>query len=402
MNRTNHILLTGHNEANMQTLQGLISQLPGVKAQSRVLNGNGHDFLGGSDLETDILIHFLGPKAEMELEALAKQSKQACPISLIVYDQDVQADAHWLMRMAMQAGARDFIMGPQLVDDILASVRKILKEDIYDHTSLTAVVNAKGGAGASTVACALAYAFATQEDMRTLLLDMDLQFGTQCLRLNLDSPQNLVDALASIESIDETALMGYMAKHASGLHVLNRPEQEIILPGEIDEKRLKHLIELAHNCYDQLVVDLPRLIDPVFNLVLEQADHILVVMQQELFSVRDAQRMIQIMTQDLGLPLDRIIPVLNRYERNNNFELGDVERVLGLRSPIVVVPNDFKNLHMASNLGVPIAEHAPKSAVTQAIQKLAKSLNGKRHSANQGMFRQALSKLFIGSLNYGS
>lgn len=396
MNRTHHILLTGPSEADMKTLQGLISQLPGVKAQSRILNGHAHDFLAGSELKTDMLIHFLGPKADMELEALAKQNKQACPISLIVCDQEVAADAPRLMRMAMQAGARDFIMGPQLVNDTFVSVRKILKENICNPTSLTAVVNAKGGAGASTIACALAYAFATQENMRTLLLDMDLQFGTQCLRLNLNSRQNLVDALASIESIDETALIGYMAKHAGGLHVLNRPEREIILPGEIDAKQLKRLIELAHSCYEHLVVDLPRLIDPVFNLVLEQADHILVVMQQELFSVRDAQRMIQIMTQELGLPLERIIPVLNRYQRNSNFGLKDVERVLALSSSIVVVPNDFKNLHMASNLGVPIAEHAPKSTVTRTIRKLAETLSGKKHSVKQSMFRQILSKLLSG------
>lgn len=396
MNRTNHILLTGHGEINMEILQGLVSQLPGVKAQSRVLNGNAPDFLGGTDLKADVLIHFLGLKAELELEALSKQGKQASPNTLIVYDQGA-ADAPRLMRLAMQAGARDFIMGPQLVDDVLASVRKILKEDSYGHTSLTAIVNAKGGAGASTIACALAHAFATREGMQTLLLDLDLQFGTQCLRLNLDSPQSLVDALASIESLDETALMGYMAKHASGLHVLNRPEREIILPGEIDEKHLKRLVELAHNCYEQLVVDLPRLIDPVFNLVLEQADHILVVMQQELSSVRDAQRMIHIMTHDLGLPLNRITPVLNRYEYNNTFGLKDVERVLALSSSIVVIPNDFKNMHTASNLGVPVAEHAPKSPATKTIQKLAETLNGKRAPVHQGMFRKCLSKLLSGA-----
>jgi pilus assembly protein CpaE len=393
MNRTNNILLTGHSEANMKVLQGLISQLPGVEAQCRVLNGHDLDFLGSADLKTDVLIHFLGTKAEMELEALARQGRQARP-TLIVYDQGM-ADTR-LMRLAMQTGARDFIMGTQLIDDSLTAVRKILKEAIYDPTvserSLTAVVNAKGGAGASTIACALAYAFATREGIQTLLLDLDLQFGTQCLRLNLDSPQGLVDALDSIESLDEIALMGYVAKHASGLHVLNRPEREIILPGEIDEKRLNRFIGLAHKCYEHLVVDLPRLIDPVFNLVLEQANHIVLVMQQELSSVRDAQRMIQIMTEDLGLPIDRIIPVLNRYERNNSFGLGEVERVLALNS-IIIVPNDFKNLRMASNLGVPIAEHAPKSPATQAIQKLAETLGGKKHPENQGMFRQFLSKL---------
>ena len=81
MNRTNNILLTGHSEANMEVLQGLVSQLPGVEAQLRVLNGHDLDFLGSADLKTDVLIHFLGTKAEMELEALARQGRQARPIT---------------------------------------------------------------------------------------------------------------------------------------------------------------------------------------------------------------------------------------------------------------------------------------------------------------------------------
>jgi pilus assembly protein CpaE len=173
---------------------------------------------------------------------------------------------------------------------------------------------------------------------------------------------------------------------------LNRPEQEIILPGEIDIKHLTRLIEIAHHCYEELVIDLPRLIDPVFNLIMEQADHIIVVMQQELSSVRDAQRLIKIITQDLGQSVDRIIPILNRYERANDFVLGDVECVMALNS-IKKIQNNFNSLRMASNLGVPIAEYAPRSPATQAIQKLAETLGGKRHPENQGMFGQLLSKL---------
>ncbi|MDD1622662.1 MAG: AAA family ATPase [Methylococcaceae bacterium] len=393
MKKSSQILLTGHGEASMKSLFGAVSQLPGVRVQLRVPCGSEHDFTAGADIDADILVHFLGAKAEMELEALAKHGRQSCP-TLIVSDHGVP-DAR-LMRLAMQAGARDFIMGPQWLEDSLSALRKIIQEDGYTHggsrRGLTAVVNAKGGAGASTIACALAYALATREGLQTLLLDLDLQFGTQCLRLNLDSPQGLVEALESIESMDEIALTGYVAKHASGLHVLNRPEREIVLPGEIDEMRLKRLIELAHSYYEHLVVDLPRLIDPVFNLVLEQASHVIVVMQQELSSVRDAQRMIHIITQDLGLPIERIMPVLNRYERNNSFGLGDVERVLSLES-IAVIPNDFKNLNRASNLGIPIAELAPKSPATLAIQKLAETLAGKRRPEKHGMLGPLFSKL---------
>ena len=393
-----NIQLTGHDESNLGKLKDLVSQLPGVKAQFRVLKGYDHDFPSSADLKADVLIHFLGPKAELELENLAAQNKQARPIKLIVYDKGMPEPR--LMRLAMQVGARDFIMGPQLVEDTLAAVRTLLKDEFdtaHDSgQSITAVVNAKGGAGASTIACALAYAFATQEAMQTLLLDLDLQFGTQCLRLNLESPHGLIEAMTAIETLDAVALRGYMAKHVSGLHVLNRPEQEIILPGEIDIKRLKRLIEIAHEGYEEIVVDLPRVIDPVFNLMMEQADHILIVMQQELSSVRDAQRLIKVITQDLGQSVDRIIPILNRYERANDFAIADVESVLALKS-IKIIPNDFKNLSMASNLGVPIAEYAPKSPATQAIQQLSETLSGKSHPVKQSKLGRLLSTLFSGA-----
>ena len=153
------ILLTSHGEATMESIFGLVSQLPGVEAKLKVLNGQPQSYPGSDEQKADLLIYFLGAKAEMELEALARQGRQACP-TLIVCEQNV-ADPR-LMRLAMQAGVRDFITGPQSIDDTLAAVRKIIKEDNYRHPvakhTLTAVVNAKGGAGA----CALAYAFATR------------------------------------------------------------------------------------------------------------------------------------------------------------------------------------------------------------------------------------------------
>lgn len=401
MSQPIQILMSGHGTERMATIQNLASQLPDVKIKKQLLNGGDYDFLGSSDFKADVLIHFLGPKPLMELEALATQSRRgklARLAILIVYDQDT-AGAQ-LMRLAMQAGACDFIMGPQLVDDTLAALRIILKKGLYDHPvtgqALTAVINSQGGGGASTIACALAHAFTTRHDLKTLLLDLDLQFGTQCLRLGIESPKSLIDAIASIETLDEIALRGYVAKHSSGLHILHGSSKDIILPGEIDAPTLKRLIELAYKGYEHVVTDLPRLIDPVFNMVLEQADHVLIVMQQDISSLRAAQRMIQIMTQDLGLPLERIMPVLNRYEDKHSIGLTEVEQVLGLQS-ITMIPNDFKNLCMAFNLGIPIAEHAPKSPATQAMLSLADTLSGKKQPAKLGLFRQLLSPLLSGA-----
>ena len=400
MSQTIHMLMIGHGTGYMDTIQSLASQLPDVKIKTRLLKDIDLDFLANSDFKADVLIYFLGAKAQVELEALAAQnhlSKLAKLAVLIVYDQGTASTQ--LMRIAMQAGASDFIMGPKLVDDTLAALRIILEMGYYEHLAakreLSAVFSAQGGGGASTIACGLAHALTTRHKIKTLLLDLDLQFGTQSLRLAIESPKAIMDAIASIETLDEIALMGYVAKHSSGLHILHGSTNELILPGEIDVPRLKRLIHLVYNCYEQVVIDLPRLIDPVFNMVLEQADHVIIVIQQDISSLKSAQRMIKIMTQDLGVPLEHIMPVLNRYDANNSIKLTEVELVLGLQT-ITVIPSDFKNLCQALNLGIPIAEQAPNSPATLAILSLADMLIGKKKPDKPGFFRQLLHALLFG------
>ncbi len=397
MNTKIDILITGHGEPNLEVLQDLVGKLPRAVVHSRNLSGAAAEAVSEAGAGADVRVHFLGLKAEKELESLAAQNPQSRPATLIVYDRGM-ASAQ-LVRLAMRAGARDFIMGEQVVEDTMAALRKIIKEDFSAHgrsqRALTAVVNAKGGAGASTVAGALAHAFAREKGLYVLLLDLDVQFGSQCLRLDLHPEQGLMEALASVETLDEIALAGYVVKHPSGLHVLSALTGQVILPGEINEARLARLLDLLNQCYQHVVVDLPRLIDPLFNLLLERAGHVIVVLQQDMASLRDAQRMIQIMTHELGVPMERIVPVVNRYQKHQAIGIEDVERILAAKA-ITVVPNDFKNLNKAANLGVPIADYAPRTPATLAILNLADRLAGTKAPPRGAAFRRWLSGLFPG------
>lgn len=391
-----NILITGHGEAEMEALQNLLSPLPRVKCKIRILHNDDTDFWVDANYTADVLIHFLGADAENELGTLARLPQQKRPGALIVCNHNMVSAQ--LVRLAMQTGACDFVMGPQLIDDTLAIVRKFLDQDFAYHTApkksatTIAVVNVRGGAGASTLARSLAHAFVSQEKLRTLLLDLDFQFSSQCLELNLTPAQGLVQALAAVDSLDKIAMMGYAAKHASGLSVLSATNKEILLPGEVDPARFNQLMQLIRNCYEHVVIDLPRLIDPIFNLVMEKADHIIVVMRQDISNLRDAQRMIQIMTSDLGVPVERIIPIINRYEDNIAISPEDVKRNLELDS-VITLPNDFKKVRMAANLGIPVADYAPRSRVTLAVLKLAKTLSGKKRVAHQSLFKKFLSSL---------
>jgi pilus assembly protein CpaE len=390
-----NILITGHDEADAKMLQTLLNPLPRVKTSIQILNEADADFWANTNFTSDLLIHFPGANTEKELEDLSKIPVFKRPSAIIVCTHSIVSVQ--LVRLAMQAGACDFVMGPQLFDDTVASVRKVIEHNFYPNTReksaiTTAVVNVRGGAGASTLARSLGHAFATQEQMPTLLLDLDFQFSSQCLELNLSPAQGLVEALAAIESLDKIAMMGYVAKHSSGLSVLSASSKEIQLPGEVDPVRFNQLMELIQGCYEHVVCDLPRLIDPIFNLVMEKADYIIILLRQDISNLRDTQRMIEILTSDLGVPIGRIIPIINRYESNNAIKLADVKRTLELDS-VTALPNDFKNVRTAANLGIPIAEYAPKSPVTLSVLKLAETLSGSRRTGNQGLFKKLLSSL---------
>jgi pilus assembly protein CpaE len=236
----------------------------------------------------------------------------------------------------------------------------------------------------------------SRQGKHTLLIDMDFQFGSQNLKLDIHPAHGIMEALDAVESLDEIALMGYVAKHASGLQLLSASsEHDLILPGEVNLARLGLLIELIQQCYEHTVVDLPRLIDPTFNLVMEKADHVIVVLQQDISSLRDAQRIIRIMTVDLDVPRERIRPLINRYEPYNAISLDDIERTLG-EGDICVVPNDYKRVYTAANLGVPLADHAPRSPATLSIHKLADSLVDKRITEKPKGIKQLLARLWSG------
>jgi pilus assembly protein CpaE len=73
--------------------------------------------------------------------------------------------------------------------------------------------------------------------MRTALLDMDRQFGTLPLYLDLTPREGVIAALANADQIDTVALEGYMLKHPSGLRLLASMSEELASPWEIPQDR---------------------------------------------------------------------------------------------------------------------------------------------------------------------
>ena len=166
-----------------------------------------------------------------------------------------------------------------------------------------------------------------------------------------------------------------MEAYDESLSLLLPSSQSVVVPGEVDPLSLEKLITLLRDNYTHLLIDLPRIIDPLSMMVMEQADNIIIVLQQNLAQFRDGKRLINILNKDLEIPLDKIIIIINRYDKNNSLRKEDMLKLVN-HNRVYTVSNDFELVESSSNLGIPLYEHSIKSKLANDLRNIAYAIGG--------------------------
>ena len=365
-----NILLTGRSKDDLLRLQSILQNLPGVTLATRNIQ-NGHaDPLHEVAALPDILIFIVSESWREELAAVMQRPLASRPPMLIVGPGD-NVELLWT---AMRAGARDFLSLPVEDEDVALALKQIVLERLGDSTRelahLTVVINAKGGSGASLVASNLAHVVATAGSNRTLLVDMDLQFGCLPTYLNVTPRNGLFKALELVETLDAVAIEGYVQSHPSGLDILAAAPDSIVLPQDVDDARVTALFDVLAQAYDYLIVDLPRYIETASASVLDRADRILVVTQQSIAHLRDTRRLMSILQGELGIAGERLVVLVNRLDKKSAVSLSDIRTALqGLQ--IRTLPNDYRRVTESINLGVPLLELGRRTVIAKHFADLA-------------------------------
>jgi pilus assembly protein CpaE len=365
-------------------------------APRRQLNSNGHvDPLHGVDALPDLVILHVSHLWREELEAIAARPSQRRPALIVV---GAAGDMN-LMRLAMQAGARDLLPEPLVKADLLRAIERISEEQrrpaITTSGTISVFMNAKGGCGATLLACNVAHLLAAKSKRRTALLDLDLQFGAAPLYLDLYPKRGIAQALDDLTGLDEVALDGYFAKHASGLNVLSRGADEPITPKEISAAAVEQLLDVTMRSHEHVVVDLPRCIDSVTNTIIQRAHHVVVVLQQSVTAVRDATRLVQWLRNDVGVGNDQLCVVVNRHEKSSAVTAADIQKSLACNEP-TLVPNDFKSVSECIDSGTPLHDYARTATITRAVMALETRLGGTSAKTRSGVIARTFSNLLHG------
>ena len=129
-----------------------------------------------------------------------------------------------LYRELTRRGVSDYLIAPVGTIDVVRSICGLFSSpDAKPVGRIIAVVGAKGGVGASTVAHNVAWAIARDLSLDSVVTDLDLAFGTAGLDYNQDPPQGIADAVFSPDRIDTAFVDRLLSKCTDHLSLLAAP-----------------------------------------------------------------------------------------------------------------------------------------------------------------------------------
>jgi pilus assembly protein CpaE len=283
-----------------------------------------------------------------------------------------------LLNEALETDVADVLLLPQLADNIVFAVRKAAhtgrrlesEGGVGKRGRILTVFSPKGGTGKTVTATNLATAFAKYEKKRTLLIDLDLQFGDAAIMLGLEPEKTIYDLVVAPGELDSEKLAGYTTRHASGVDVLPaplRPEDAEL----VTEPKVNRLLEVARGSYDLIVVDTSPFFHGPMLATLDRTDELLVLCGLDvptLKNVKLAQHTLDL----LSFPASRVRFILNRSNSKVGMKRSEVESALGVKIAFEM-PSD-RAVPLAVNRGTPAVLAEAGCDFSRAVRSIAKGL----------------------------
>ncbi|MGH8183047.1 MAG: septum site-determining protein MinD [Rhodanobacteraceae bacterium] len=246
-------------------------------------------------------------------------------------------------------------------------------------TETIVITSGKGGVGKTTTSASLSVGLA-QRGHKTAVIDFDV--GLRNLDLIMGCERRVVYDFVNVIQNEATLKQALIRdKRHDNLYVLaasqTRDKDALTADGVG-----RVLDELKQDGFDYVVCDSPAGIEKGAHLAMYFSDRAVVVVNPEVSSVRDSDRILGLLSSKTRraekgegpgqqhLLLTRYNPV--RVEAGEMMSVRDVEEILGI--PVLGVIPESENVLAASNSGVPVihdADSVAGQAYADAVARLA-------------------------------
>jgi pilus assembly protein CpaE len=255
-----------------------------------------------------------------------------------------------LLLEAMRAGVNELVCDPVTQADLEKAIHRVVRQRTVSAGRIFAIVGAKGGVGATTVAVNTASVLgAAAKPDRALLIDLHQAGGDAAVFLGVEPRFSILDALENTHRLDLVFLKSLVTHVAPHVDLLASSERTVW--GSPDASTIRTVIDAVTSAYRFTVLDVPRS-DRAALDALDRVATIVIVANQELATIKSTGRLAETLRQRYGR--DKVTVVLSRSDRRADIGHADVERVLGV--PVAhTFPSDYRTALQALNKGRPVA-----------------------------------------------
>ncbi|MCW5730522.1 MAG: AAA family ATPase [Alphaproteobacteria bacterium] len=374
---TSLLAITRTGEAGA-ALREACAQINGSRVALRILSADGFSW-GAGERRPDAIIVEVDPRDQRALAlagGLLRRHFADTPAIATGADCTLQD-----VRQFMRHGFADFLPMPITRADLIESLRNLTRLAAGQRAPtrqgrIVTFLKGGGGAGATTLAVQSASAIATDRaagQPRTCILDLDVQFGTVALYLDLDEKIDWGELLAAPERLDAALFRGLLRRHASGVSVLPAPSDMLPLD-RVSDEFVGALLKAARDEFDYVFIDLPEAWTTWSYSVLRQSDLVVLVTQTGVSGIRQARRQLDTLRAH-GLDEGAVRVVLNRFAGGwfRRRALARVEKALN-HAVDFCVPSDYRTVSEALDHGVRLADVKRRSAVEKGVTRMVRAI----------------------------
>jgi pilus assembly protein CpaE len=306
------------------------------------------------------------------LDALAEYCDAGTRVIVVGRHNDVM-----FYRELVRRGVSEYLMSPVTTIDVVRAICHLFSaRDAKPVGRIIAVVGAKGGVGASTVAHNAGWAMARDLSLDSVVTDLDLAFGTAGLDYNQDPPQGIADAVFSPDRIDTNFIDRLLSKCTDHLSLLAAPAT-LDRVYDFGAEAFDAILDSLRATMPCIVLDMPHIWSGWTQRMLVTADEILIVAAPDLANLRNTKNLFDFL-KTARVNDHRPYYCLNMVGVPKRPEIKPAEFAKALEDqPVAIIPFDPQVFGTAANNGQMIAEVSSGHRTAEMFRQIASLLTGR-------------------------
>ncbi len=307
-----------------------------------------------------------------QLDQLAECCDPGTKVMVIGHLNDIK-----LYRELISSGVSDYIVSPVEAMGFIRQVAALYNGPSAEAVGrVIAVTGAKGGVGASTVSHNISWSISRGLDRQTLLVDLDLPFGTAGLDFNQDPPQGVAEAVFSPDRIDANFVDRLSSKCSETLSILAAPAA-VDRTYDLTDLAFDPILDVLRTSIPCAVLDVPHQWCGWTRRVLVTSDEVVIVASPDLANLRNAKAIVEsLRSARANDQPPRLLLNMVGVPRRPEISVSDFSKAVELE-PFGIIPFDAKLFGAATNNGQMLAEVDPASKIVEGLDYLGQALMGR-------------------------